>query len=179
MLFKRILHFIGTVVLGSAIIGTTFGTTEKIEPQTTTYYMPSVITGTVFGSTGYYVTSVSSCATAVNNLQSSFNNVMTSVGDIDMFSVFISQQKVVNLFQQTSAYMTAASSAVSGCGFYQTKNLLSNAATVFTNKAAGIQSTNTITMSMYYLVMDINSARLSGTDYYSAGVQFGYMISSM
>jgi hypothetical protein len=179
MLFKRILHFIGTVVLGSAFIGTTLGNPETNEPQTITYNMPNVITGTIFGSTGYYITSVSSCATAVNNLQPSFNNVMTAVGDINMFSIFLSQQKVINLFQQTSTYMTAASNAVSGCGFTQTKKLLANAATIFTSKAASIQSTNTITISMYYLVMDINSAKQSGTDCYSAGVQLGYMISSM
>jgi hypothetical protein len=171
MLFKRILGFIGTVVLGSAFIGTTLGKTD--------YNMPNVITGTVFGSTGYYVTSVSSCVTAVNNIQPSFNDVMSAVGDIDMFSIFQSQHKVINLFQQTSIYMTAASNAVSECGFTQTKNLLANAATIFTSKAASIQSTNTITMSMYYLVMDINSAKHSVPDYYSAGVQFGYMISSM
>lgn len=172
MLFKRILSFIGAVVLGCAVAE------SKLETQTSSY-MPSVITGTVFGSTGYYVSSVTSCATAVNNLQTSYDSMISAVGNINMLQIFSSQPKVIGLFQQTSSYMAAASNAVTGCGFTQTSSLLSNAATRFANKAASIQSTNTITMSMYYLVMDINSARQFGTNYYDAGVELGQMISSM
>lgn len=178
MLFKRILSFIGVLVLGCAVAESASASKPEIDLQTTSY-MPSVITGTVFGSTGYYVSSVASCATAVNNLQGAFDNMISTVGGINMMLVFSSQSKVISLFQQTSSYMSAAANAVTGCGFTQTSSLMTNAATRFANKAASIQSTNTVTMSMYYLVTDINSARMSGTDYYSAGMELGQMISSM
>lgn len=178
MLFKRILSFIGVLVLGCAVAESALVEKPEIDLQTTSY-MPSVITGTVLGSTGYYVSSVTSCATAVNNLQGSYDSMMSAVGGINMMLVFSSQSKVINLFQQVSTYMTAASSAVTGCGFSQTSSLMANAASRFASKAVNLQSTNTVTMSMYYLVMDINSASHYGTNYYSAGMTLGQMISSM
>lgn len=178
MLFKRILSFIGVLVLGCAVAESTLTEKPEIELQTTSY-MPTVITGTVFGSTGYYVSSVSSCATAVNNLQSSYDSMMATAGGINMLLIFSSQPKVITLFQQASTYMNAASNAVTGCGFSQTSSLMANAASRFANKAVSLQSTNTVTMSMYYLVSDINSAYQYGTSYYSAGMTLGQIISSM